>query len=262
MDKKIYIVLALVIVAIAVGLIVTTSNNQIQAQLGPQINQIVPQSVVSQLSAPNQISNRIGIGGVQYFPKSLGTQPPLTLNGKPEILYIGANYCPYCAVTRWGLIIALLRFGTFTNLRYMTSNESDAFPNTPTFTFYNSTYTSSYISFVAVETTTRNPHNQLQTPTAAQGAIFTKFNPGGGIPFIDFANKSLQLDAPLLPTALQGRNWNSTVSNLTITNTSVSQALVGSADVFTAEICMITNETPQNVCNQPYISNIQKNNLG
>ena len=47
-------------------------------------------------------------------------QPPLTARTgkkKPELLYIGAEYCPYCAASRWPLIIALSRFGTFKGLR-------------------------------------------------------------------------------------------------------------------------------------------------
>jgi len=32
------------------------------------------------------------------------------------VVYIGAEYCPYCAVERWPLIVALNRFGTLTNL--------------------------------------------------------------------------------------------------------------------------------------------------
>ena len=262
MDKKLYIALALVIVLIAVALIVTSSNSASQQSLAPYINAQVPQSVVSKLLIPASVSNKIGIGSAQYYPKQISGYGSLASGGKPEILYIGANYCPYCAVTRWGMIIALLRFGNFTNLKYMASNGSDVFPNTPTFTFANATYTSPYITFVSVETTTRNRNVALQTPTPFENALFVKFNPQGGIPFIDFANQSLQLSAPILPSTLQGQTWNSTIANLTNSNTSVSQAVVGSGDMFTAQICMITNNTPQSVCAQQYVLNIEKNNLG
>lgn len=261
MNKKLYLPLVAVIILIAVALIVTQSEGVSTSKIDPYIGQTVPQSVLSQLSIPASVSNKIGVGGTLYFPQKLSA--PAFVNGtKPEILYIGADYCPYCAVTRWGLIIALMRFGTFTNLRYMASNETDVFPNTPTFGFYNATYTSSYVSFAAVESTTRNRNTQLQVPTAMQAAIFNKYNPQGGIPFIDFANQSLQLDSPILPNVLQGENWSTTIANLTNTNSSISQNLVGSADVFTAQICVLTNNTPQNVCGQSYVTNIERNNLG
>ena len=40
----------------------------------------------------------------------------LTSGGKPEVLYIGAQYCPYCAAERWAMAAALSRFGTFHGL--------------------------------------------------------------------------------------------------------------------------------------------------
>jgi hypothetical protein len=35
--------------------------------------------------------------------------PHLTSSGKPEILYVATEYCPYCAVENWPLIVALSR---------------------------------------------------------------------------------------------------------------------------------------------------------
>lgn len=263
MNKRLYVALAAAIIVIVVALIVTNTTNAQQAQLDPLIGKPVPASVMAKLSIPNSVSNKIGIGSVQYLPQKVTTKMPLLTNdSKPEVLYVGAEYCPYCAITRWGMIIALMRFGNFTNLHYMASNSSDVFPNTPTFDFANATYTSPYVSFVSVETTTRNRNVQLQSLTPSQNNIFTYFNPQGGIPFVNFGNQSLQLSAPVLPTVLQGKDWNWTIANLTNTSSSTSQALVGSADVFTAEICMLTNDTPQSVCGQPYVSNIERNVLG
>ncbi len=33
--------------------------------------------------------------------------------GKPEVLFVGAEFCPFCAAERWPLIVALSRFGHF-----------------------------------------------------------------------------------------------------------------------------------------------------
>ncbi|MDE1768225.1 MAG: DUF929 family protein [Candidatus Micrarchaeota archaeon] len=268
---KLYALLAVIIVLIIVILVIylpsTKNNNVIESQVGNP----VPQSVINQLMIPNSVSNKIGIGGVSEFPLKANSTVRLVNNSKPEVLYIGAEYCPYCAITRWGMIIALLKFGTFTNLHYMASNATDVFPDTPTFTFYNSTYQSNYITFISVEQTTRNHNVNLQTPTASEQSIYSFYdlnNPQlpstarGGIPFIDFGNVSIQAGSPEFPVALEGQTWNSTIANLTKTNSSVSQALVGSADVFTAAICQMTNNTPSDVCNQPYVSSIQTTYLG
>ena len=34
-------------------------------------------------------------------------------DGKREILYVGANYCPYWAAERWAMVMELSQFGTF-----------------------------------------------------------------------------------------------------------------------------------------------------
>ncbi|MCL5107162.1 MAG: DUF929 family protein [Candidatus Parvarchaeota archaeon] len=59
--------------------------------------------------------------------------PLLTYNGKPTFVYIGAQGCPFCAGMRWAIIIALSRFGNFSNLFYDKSATNDG--NVPTFTF-------------------------------------------------------------------------------------------------------------------------------
>lgn len=257
MDKKtMYLaIFGIMVIAVAILAYMNYSAPPTTSSLNELIGQPVPQSVVSQLEIPGSISNRIGAGSVSTPPFNINSSP--LMNGtKPQIIYIGAEYCPFCAVTRWGLIIALLRFGTFSNLHYMASNSTDIYPNTPTFSFYNSTYQSKYISFVSVETSTRSRFQQLQTLSNFQNSLFVAYNPSGGIPFIDFANLSIQSGAPVTPVVLQGYVWNEIIANLTDTNSSVSQALVGTADVYTAEICRATNMTPSSVCSQPYVSRL------
>ncbi len=264
MDKKTkYLaILAIAVIAVAVLAYMDFSAPQSSLSFNAQIGQQVPQSIVSQLNIPSSVSNRIVEGsastGLPNAPIIYNINASPLKNGtKPEILYIGAEFCPYCAVSRWGMIIALLRFGSFSNLHYMASNSTDVYPNTPTFTFYNSTYQSDYISFVSVETATRSYQN-LQKLTDSQNNIFAAYNPGGGIPFIDFANLSVEAGALVTPGVIQGYSWNETISNLTNTNSSVSQALVGAADIYTTEICRITNMTPESVCSQPYVVKMLK----
>jgi thiol-disulfide isomerase/thioredoxin len=262
MDRKTTYAVIAVLLIIAVGLLIYFNIGPAKGKyLVSYINQPVPQSLINELNVSGSVSNRVGAGAVGYYPQKISA-PPLTNDSKPEVLYIGADYCPYCAATRWGLIIALSRFGTFSNLHYMISNTSDVYAGTPTFTFYNSSYTSNYITFTAVETSTQNK-KPLQTPTPSQAAIFGKYAyppyvpaPGGGIPLIDFGNMSIQDGAPIDPSLLQYSNWTQIAHNLTVLNSTAALGVVGSADVFTAQICRMTNFTPSNVCSQPYISSI------
>ena len=67
------------------------------------------------------------------WPSSI-SQASLTAGGKPEMLYIGAEFCPICATQRWPMTVALSQFGTFTNLQQTHSAVSDG--NIPTLSYY------------------------------------------------------------------------------------------------------------------------------
>src|ERR1700761_8402597 len=154
-------------------------------------------------TVPASTLDSVGAGsGVTGLPKSI-SGATLKSGGKPEMLYMGAEYCPYCAAERWGMVVALSRFGTFTGLGTVHSSSTDTDPNTPTFTFANAKYTSKYLAFDSVEETTNKPNGSggytpLQTPTAAQQALLKKYDyppyvssaSEGSIPFVDFGNQA------------------------------------------------------------------------
>lgn len=220
-------------------------------------NQSVPQSIISQLHVSGSVSSNVGIGLASASPAKI-VGPELTLNGKPVIIYIGAEFCPYCAMERWGLVIALLRFGNFSGLEYMTSSATDIGPNTPTFTFVNSTYNSPYLVFQPYELADKLG-NPLQTAPKEYMAIFLKA--GGGYPFTDYANESEQIGTNLANPGdlniVSNMNWSTIANKLQNSSSLQSMALVGSANLITAQICKITNDTPQSVCGQNYIKRIE-----
>ena len=91
--------------------------------------------------------------------------PRLTSGGKPEVLYVGTEYCPYCDAESWPLIVALSRFGEFTGLRTSRSPLFEGIPPTDGWTFYGSSYTGRYLAFAPVETYS----NVLVKPKADPG---------------------------------------------------------------------------------------------
>lgn len=222
----------------------------------------VPQSLLASMAVPDSVAASIGKGAATTQVMANATGPAYESGGKPAILYIGADYCPYCAITRWGLIVALLRFGNFTGLTYMTSSPDDVAPSATTFSFYNSTYSSQYVSFVPVELAGNKPVNGtlpvLQTPTATENAILAKYDPRGGIPFMDFANVTVEAGANYQdPTILVGSNWTYIAGRLDNTSTVESMAIVGSANIYTAAICNADGNQPSSVCGQSYIRGIE-----
>ena len=125
-------------------------------------------------------------------------QPMLAQDGLARVVYVGAEFCPYCAIMRWSLVAALSRFGTFKGLKE-TSSSADVAP-IPTFSFLGATYTSKYLRFTPYETNDRNGA-ALQTPPASVEKLYTtydgtattttKFTGGSesGTPFLDIANE-------------------------------------------------------------------------
>ena len=54
---------------------------------------------------------------------------PLTNSGKIVIVYVGAEYCPYCAAERWAIVTALETFGTFSGLQPIASAAETGIPS-------------------------------------------------------------------------------------------------------------------------------------
>lgn len=181
----------------------------------------------------------------------------LTVSGKPLVFYYGAEFCPFCAAERWPVIIALARFGTFQGLTLTTSSSTDVFPNTPTFTFHGVTYTSTYIVFQAVEASDRN-QNPLESPTSDQQALLQKYDPSGGIPFIDFANRYALPKASYQPDVMSGMSALAIAGALKDPQSAQAQAILGSANLITAAVCLTTGDQPASVCSGAAIQALEK----
>jgi hypothetical protein len=182
------------------------------------------------------------------------TVPALTSAGKPEILYIGAEYCPYCAAERWALVMALSKFGTFSNLVSTKSSSTDLNPNTPTFSFVGSTYTSPYLTFTPVELQDR-AGKPLQTPTAAEEKLIQTYDAApyisgqaGAIPFIDLGGRFLVSGTEYDGSGLAGRSFATALADMTTGASTTSRAAQAVAAHLIGAICSLTNNQPSSVC--------------
>jgi hypothetical protein len=215
-----------------------------------------PALVLSVTHISRSVFDAVGAGSASNPPASIAGSA-LTSDGKPEVLYVGGEFCPYCAAERWSMVLALSRFGTFSSLKVTRSASGDAYPNTPTFSFYGSSFQSDYIVFVPVEQysnqRTASGYATLQPLASEQQKIVNSFS--SGIPFIDFGGRYALSGASFNPGILGGMDWQGIASKLTDPNSQQSQAVVGTANVLTAAICKITDSKPASVCSAAGVQN-------
>jgi thiol-disulfide isomerase/thioredoxin len=233
-------------------------------------------------------------GSASPIVQLASSTPSLTKGGKPELVYFGAGYCPYCAATRWPLAVALSRFGSFKGLKISASSPLDVYASTRTLSFAGATYSSRYLSFNETEQTTNvcqkadivantqrtagqpawmspadmcqnGAYTLLQTPSKAVLHLVEKYDNGtyiqtaaGSIPFIDFGGKYLEISAPYDPTVLHGVSWSGIVRSFKVPTAGIGQAVLGTANLYTAMICTMTHDKPGSVCDAKYMKTIEK----
>ena len=204
-------------------------------------------------SVPAATFNQVGTGTATGLKATTG-QSELTKDGKPELLYMGGQYCPFCGAERWGIAVAVSRFGTLSGLHFIHSSPTDVYPSTPTLSFYKSRYTSKYLAFVPVEwygekTDPHTPfgHVYLQHPTAQETALFSRYA-RGSFPFADVGNKYLVPQAQYLPSDLAHLSWAQVAAAIRDPGSTVGKDIDGAANMITAAICKLTQGQPRNVC--------------
>ena len=214
----------------------------------------VPVSTLETVGVPPQPSN------VHVLPP--GT-PPIEQDGKPVVLYIGAEYCPFCALERWPMVVALSRFGTFSGLESTTSAPPpETLPNTPTVTFAGSSYTSDYITFSSAETQTRD-FSPLETLTPTQQQLIDTYDvesitgSNGAIPFVMIGNLYAWAGSQFEPSTLDGLTFDQIASQLSDPATDVAKQIGGAANYITAMICQLTDGQPSDVCSSAVIQQAQ-----
>ena len=252
------VVLAFIVIKLTQG---STASQASSSTTGT----LLPASVSSQVTGvPSATLDRVGKGTVPTFTQGQAAFTPgsgaaLTSGGKPQMLYIGAEFCPYCAATRWSMAIALSRFGTLTPLHGIHSSATDTDPNTATLTFYKTGYNSKYLNFTPVEVQTVS-RAALQNPTSAQNAIWAKYEPDPstrGYPFIAFGNK-LVMKGPIYDAAvLQGKSYSQIAAALKDPTSPIAQSVDGAANYITGAICKMTNNQPSDVCSSAAVTAVQ-----
>ena len=158
------VVVALVIIKVATGGTTTPP--------GKTTFQPTSAAVLTDLTTiPASVFNSVGINS-----PITSITPPQPISGQseldgtnasgqkvPEILYMGAEYCPYCAAQRWATIRGPQSLWHVVGPREHVKPVDDVYPNTPTFTFLKAKYTSKYLVFKPVELYTNYSRRPVPT---------------------------------------------------------------------------------------------------
>ena len=218
-----------------------------------------------ELLSPESSADSVSSSNLLFdgFPSPTGAKGrPLSSGGKPEVLYVANEYCPFCTAQSWPLIVALSRFGEFSGLSTSRSPTFENIPPIDGWTFYGSSYKSPYLAFAPVETysnalvkRTADPddptsYRRLQRLTPAEQAVFHEFDGQGQTPFIDFGGAATALGSDIIPATLAGLTWSQIAADLRRPGSTAGAAILFSATVLTAELCQLTRDRPATACSK------------
>ena len=243
---------AITVVLAVVATLIAVKLTRTPARVAPAATDSAVEHAIATI--PAATFNAVGAGTAAPL-KAISGQPELTLDGKPEVLYMGGEYCPYCAAERWAVAAALGRFGTVSGTKFIHSSPTDVYPSTPTMSFHKSSYASKYVAFVPVEwysekadSATPTGYAYLQRPTPEQAALLNRYS-GGAFPFVDIGNRYVASGAQYLPSALANMTWAQVAAAMRDPSSPVARDIDGAANMITAAICKLTHGQPASVCN-------------
>jgi Domain of unknown function (DUF929) len=166
--------------------------------------------------------NAIAFSSVHLVPN----QPPLTKAGEPEVLLVAPDGCAACELESWGVIVALSQFGAFSN-PHLSQSSTTRRPLVRGFSFPGSGYGSPLVTLALAAPDSKVPHP---------------------LPFVDVANKFADVGSPASPGVAAGLTWTKLAGALSRPKTAQAQAIDGTAELLTAEICDVTGNVPDAVC--------------
>ena len=232
-------VLAIVVALVTVKLTSTPARLVASESIAPATvaRQVttVPAAVLTQVS-PGQV--------ITPLQKVRGAGAPLTAGGKPAIVFVSEESCPFCAAERWAVTVALSHFGTWSQLGVTRSAANDVFPDTATLSFRTARYRSAELTLLTTELTDNTGH-PLQAQTPLEDSLIRSFDvppyvnsadQSGAVPFLDIGNQYILAGAQYDPQVLAGLSAAQIASQLGDSASPVARAIDGSAQVIIAAI--------------------------
>jgi Domain of unknown function (DUF929) len=227
-----------VVVALVVTLVAVKLTSAAPTPHGSE--SAAPASVVRQVTTvPAAVLARASSGPAVTALDPVRTPGPvLTVGGKPAIVFVSEESCPFCAAERWALAVALSHFGT------TRSSSTDVYPRTATLSFRNAVYHSAQLTLRTTELAT-SAGRPLQPLTALDNRLIRTYDvppyvntasQSGSVPFLDIGNRDILAGAQYDPQVLAGLSATQIAAQLGDPSTPVAKAIDGSAREIVAAI--------------------------
>jgi hypothetical protein len=211
-----------------------------------------PAVVVRQATTvPLAVLSRVSVGQPTTPLQTVTAPGPLlTAEGRPAIVFVSEESCPFCAAERWPLVVALSHFGTWSDLGSTRSSATDVYSNTATFSFRSARYHSTQITLRTTELAD-NTGRPLQPETRLDARLLGAYDvppyvnsadQSGAVPFLDIANHYILAGAQYDPQVLAGLSSAQIASQLRDPASPVAKAVDGSARVIIAAIDQVLHE--------------------
>jgi hypothetical protein len=240
-------VLAVVVALVAVKL--TSTPAALVASESPASSVVVRQVT----TVPAAVLTRVSSGQEMMITplRAVKTSgPPLSIGGKPAIVFVSEESCPFCAAERWSLAVALSHFGIWSHLGTTTSSATDVYPDTATLSFRTAHFQSTELTLRTTELTD-NAGRPLQAQTSLDTSLIGTFDvppyvnsadQSGAVPFLDIANRYVLAGAQYDPQVLAGLSAAQIASQLSNPASPVAAAIDGSARVIVAAINQVLRD--------------------
>jgi hypothetical protein len=183
---------------------------------------------------------------------------PLRQGSKSVLLFIGAQYCPFCGAERWAIVKALGRLGTWSKLSQGNSSSGqDGFDTIPTFDLLHAGYDSSYVAFDHKDVAD-NAGNNLESLSSQEQSLFNRLDPSGSIPLV-YVDGYAMTGSGYSPAELQGKSFSGVQGQL---EQNGSEAYVSDinaeANLLTGFLCKATGNRPAGVCRTAIVQRIER----
>jgi hypothetical protein len=148
-------------------------------------------------------------------------------------------------------VVALSKFGTFTDLQVTHSAKNDG--DIATFSFYGATYTSPFLHFTAETLYTNQPAGDYYTPLETldnSQQVLWAVNDGGreSFPFLDLAGKYVFLSGQFDSSILLGHSFNTILDETGDNTKPIGDEVDASAAALIRYFCTVDGNQPSDVC--------------